>query len=239
MTSTLKKILDNNPRIKQATIFVYSRTLGAYLKQKENKNFLKNGKTTLEQANMVFEELGVEYWLEFGTLLGAVRNKDFIKHDTDLDLGMFLSDFSNNNEHIFNKYGFKKVRSFTIDDGRYGREETYQYLNVNLDIFYFTQKPSKNKATCHLFKPIEGKSRDHTIKILGGLIPKEFELELASIGEIDFKNKYYPVPASVEKHLIDIYGPDYMIENPAWETGKGESPNVTVLKNKVGIRTIY
>jgi len=40
----------------------------------------------------LFEEQNIHYWLDFGTLLGAVRTGKNIPHDTDGDLGVFYSD---------------------------------------------------------------------------------------------------------------------------------------------------
>jgi phosphorylcholine metabolism protein LicD len=34
----------------------------------------------------VLDRLGVEYWADFGTLLGMYREKDIIKHDNDVDV---------------------------------------------------------------------------------------------------------------------------------------------------------
>lgn len=234
MILILKRIMESNPLLKKVALTIYNPTLGAYLKQKENKNFLENGQKTLEQANLVFKEIGVDYWLEFGTLLGAIRNKSFIKHDFDLDLGMFLHDYSPDHEKIFNKYGFKKTKLFTIDDGRYGREETYTYLGVSLDIFYFTKK-NDTKAYCHLFVPLEGKSAAKTMLELGGLVPKEFLLTIEKLGDTKFLGRKYPVPLACDKHLIDIYGSDYMIENPAWVTTREMNPSITILNDKVGV----
>jgi hypothetical protein len=40
----------------------------------------------------LFKELEITYWMDFGTLLGAVRNNRTIPHDTDGDFCLFLKD---------------------------------------------------------------------------------------------------------------------------------------------------
>lgn len=235
----LKIILEKNKFIKKIIKFIYVRTYGKYKKNKENKLFLKNGRSALLQVDKVFKEMGKEYWLDFGTLLGAYRNKNFIKHDFDIDIAMFLEDYNEFNEEIFNKYGFKKIKSFLIDNGEYGREETYEHSGVSIDIFYYT-KLDNNRAYMQYFQPLEGMSRDKTITVLGGLVPLEITLPIEKVGKLEFLGEFFPVPLPTEKHLAERYGEDFMIENPKWSHKNDvKNKNIKILKDKVGIRTLY
>ncbi|MCQ2977966.1 MAG: LicD family protein [archaeon] len=49
---------------------------------------------TLEFIDNVCEKHGLEYWLDYGTLLGAVRHGDFIPWDDDLDICMMRGDYN-------------------------------------------------------------------------------------------------------------------------------------------------
>ena len=40
----------------------------------------------------LFEEHGIEYWMDFGTLLGAVRTGENVEFDDDGDIGVFGKD---------------------------------------------------------------------------------------------------------------------------------------------------
>jgi hypothetical protein len=237
MFKKIKFMMEKNKHIKKGLIFIYKNTYGYYKHHQENKNFLKNADEVLVKVDNVFNELNMKYWLDFGTLLGAYRDGNFLQHDEDLDFGAYLNEYTPNLEKVFNKYGFKKIKDFTIDDGEYGREETYEYLGVQIDVFYYTQQ-TKLKAYYHDFIPITGMSRDKTIVKLGGLIPRELTLALENIGDINFRGKNYPVPLPTDRHLADRYGEDFMIENKSWSLGKEINPNIKTLINKIGMRYI-
>ncbi len=238
MLKNIKLLLEKNRYVKEVILYIYVNTYGKYKNYKKSKIFLLHADEILVKVDGVFKELNIKYWLDFGTLLGAVRNNDFLQHDNDLDFGVYLNDYTPNLEKIFIKHGFKKIKDFIIEEGRYGREETYEYFGVEIDIFYYTQKTNA-KAYYHDFTPLHGKSRDKTILEIGGLIPRELTLSFEKIEYINFRGKEYPIPSPVKKHLADRYGDDFMIENRAWSLGKEKNQNIKILTDKIGIRHIY
>jgi len=233
----IKPLIERNKYIEYIIKKTYYTTFLRYKLYKKNQTFLKNATSVLEEVDKIFKELNIDYWLDFGTLLGAYRNKDFIRHDMDIDLGAFLNQYNNDNYKVFQKHGFKKIIDFTIDKGTYGREETYEYLGVHIDIFYYT-KSENEKAFYHDFITEEGKSREATIQKIGGLIPRELTLALSGLEMIKFKGREYPAPSPVTQHLKDRYGDDFMIENSSWRM-EDINNNIKILDDKLGIMHEY
>ena len=231
----LQLLIEKNKYLKEIIKSIYVPTIGKYKKYKQNKLFIKEGRNALYQIDKVFKELEVDFWLEFGTLLGAIREKSFIAHDLDIDIGMFMEDFDEKNEKIFNKYGFKKVKMFLVDNGEYAREETYEYKGVGIDIFYFHRRD--NEILTHTFAPEKGKSRYKTIEEKGGLLVRELRYPYSGFMHIEFLGKKFLAPSNLHEHLTASYGENYMIKDPNYSNEI--ATNVRIIPDKIGVRKIY
>ena len=59
----------------------------------EYREFQLAGLAMLIDFDAICKQNNITYWLDFGTMLGAVRHKGFIPWDDDIDLGMFRKDY--------------------------------------------------------------------------------------------------------------------------------------------------
>jgi len=95
-------------------------------KQDEIFNLLKVVRDRLDEAS-------VKYWLDYGTLIGAVRDGDIIPHDTDADIGIMISDLS-----LFTNIDWGKYRLEYRKQGDFYR--VYSSEEVYVDIFLWYAK---------------------------------------------------------------------------------------------------
>lgn len=200
-------------------------------KVKQNYIFKKYALEALIKLKKAFDEEDIIYWLEFGTLLGAVREKNFLKHDLDIDIGLFIENDQNFIEKILKNTGFEKVQQIEIDNGKYGLEQSYEFKGVTVDLFYFTK--NEPLMFCHVFTTQYGISWDRTEKEKLGLVVYEHTFSYDGFKNIDFLNMNFMIPTNADQHLQEQYGESYMVKNKAWNPYK-MATNKKILDNKVG-----
>ncbi len=173
-------------------------------KQRMHTLLMQEGEKLLYNFINCMNNNNITYWLEFGTLLGAYRDGNFIPNDVDLDVGAKLED-ANRIYYILTENGFRLVREFHVI-GENGLEQTYEYNGVNIDVMYFFEKDGlswcnggalpkrksklfRTQVTAHWFKPF-------------------------TTCTMSFLNMEVKIPYNTEEHLKEIFGNGYMIYDP-------------------------
>lgn len=213
-------VLKNTPiwrfRLKMNEIHMQKRM------QKRKKFFHLEAEELLEKFSQTLNSANVLFWLDFGTLLGYYREHDFIKHDFDLDCGVFLKDAGNVRKSL-TENGFKLIREFkSLKDG--GMEECYLYKHTSIDIFYYRTDSVRNTIYCNsfstfpeLFKGINKKAPAEV---------KRIDLPKSEFQKVTYKNSTVNVPDNPVLYLQRHYGADFMTPNPDFDYKK-EATNIT------------
>lgn len=158
----------------------------------------------LKHVTQILDENNIPYWLDYGTLLGAIRDNDLIDGDNDIDIGTFKKDHPRIQTLLEKALPRNKIQP----NGAYN-----EHINVSnhgsrythLDIYGYTQKDgfiqiehySKPRLNEWMFPLQEVK-----VKGISFRVPNMPELILeAEYGDISKHAKY-----NHETHLYDKEG---------------------------------
>lgn len=183
------------------------------LQEKQGQLLRQNGKEVLEILNKVSTNTGVKYWLEFGTLLGKIRENNFIGHDINFDIGVMKEELSPKFLIDIENLGFKRVSSFSIKDEGL-QTIKYDYKGIEVEVFIFTRDDDK------VISYSEGK--DGNIYF--------YKLSDAHLEEVKFMGIDTFIPRNSIRRLLEIYGKNFNISNINW---KDEMSPSRFISNKV------
>lgn len=214
----------------------YNRLVGGQKKKKRNEMFRLNSESVFSEFCDAFDEAGERFWLAFGTLLGAVREHNFIAHDLDIDVGVFAETNFLRLDECLAKRGFIKIRQIDIYSQHHeteGYEMTYGKNNVTIDIFLFYKSNIKeNHLYTHAFF---GGDRSGNYVIFPNVLRIEFPFD--KLRDYRFLNHKVLIPNDYEAFLKAHYGPEFMTPNPCWKltdsySGFIVSHSIGLCKNK-------
>jgi len=184
--------------------------------QLRNRNFHKYALEMLEQFDQCMTEHHYTYTLMFGTLLGAVREKGFLKHDLDVDVAVWQDSYSDQMLEDLKAYGFRLRHRFQVENGKLGWEDTIVYKNVSLDIYHIyppiEEYPYYTSMWSHLpdsVNTVDSMRKFGHIQAVRTGAPFQREIE-----RVPFETLQLPVPTNAHQLLAFIYGEDYMTPNP-------------------------
>ena len=168
----------------------------------------KTYKNNFQQFTELLTNNSIPYCAVAGTLLGAIRDGDFIKHDEDVDIGIPLNYKEKTMKLIENsdwKYYCIWRREIGIVRHGYTKSES------KIDLFFLETDDAFTYIYSYLKNPLHGIwDIEWRMKF-----PKECfkEFKKYKIGDIPIY-----IPEKYKEILELEYGPDWKTSNPKWST---------------------
>ena len=166
-----------------------------------------HGDKILQLIDSLFEELGLEYWLFFGTMLGAYREHGFIHHDDDIDLGMYTKDITESFITSLVRTGFVLKRRKSTSDCAF-RMVSFSYKGVTVDFYGFRLDEKNDLITGFETHPIYGswEESQKQNKYCVCLVSYPYQ----GLTRLKFNRLLLPVPTNTDYVLKGLYGSAYM-----------------------------
>lgn len=231
-----KELVNSVPGVVSFFRPLYRKTIKVLYERRKRRVFLKSGLAVLEDFHDILTKNDYYYTLAFGTLLGAIREKGFIKHDIDIDVNMWAEDYSSSLKILLETNGFKLDHGYLVDDGIVGREESYKKNGVSIDIFYIFKDQSDQPYCCDFLLPEGCISYSEAMHKCGGAIVRKLYLPFEKKRSLTpFESIKLFIPDNAHDLLVTRYGDSYMIPNPNWGI-RSFDKNIVVWDGKKGKR---
>ena len=160
----------------------------------------------LVELHSIFCNHRIRYWLQDGTLLGYYRDRNFIPHDNDIDIGMRWSDFAQSIMKDITRAGF-------VFKSSHGRLEeslviNFRKRNIPIDIYFYYYDGDRFYHTAAY-----GKARKYRV---------DFSYKDFDVKEIEFFGEKFFIPEDPLYFIETKYGKTW--KNPRSDWNSNENP---------------
>ena len=146
--------------------------------------------------NNIFKKNKAPCWIQDGTLLGYFREKDFISHDLDTDMGMMIDDFSNKILEDSVEAGFRYI---FLGYPESCLQITFSRFDVRTDVFFFY---NMGRFVYH-----SAFSENNRI---------DYRYERFNLKEVSFLGNIFLAPSDELKFIVAKYGNGWQFPDVEW-----------------------
>ena len=172
----------------------------------------KNGVVMLKKIHDVLNNNNIDYYVDFGTLLGVIREHDFIKHDDDIDLTIICTEVDPRQIlRLMLADGFVFIHAMMVKERIV--EFSVSYRGLSADVFFYIPVQKQNKVgICGVyFDPTFKYDAPNLNNYRVWFFPNDIKTK-----EITFKGIKICVPTSPEDVLEFEYGKGWRFPVKDW-----------------------
>lgn len=183
---------------------LYERLKGLYLYLKSAKGrklLRKEGGAVLSYINLKMGEKGYPYFANYGTLLGAIREKSFLRNDDDIDLSIPANSISAKAliEALDNGKDMVFVHAFIWRD----RITEVTFLSRGIYVDFFFQYCENGVNYSHWYDPYNGMWSTESGERFAFRRPIPIAVDVKCE---ELEGGLVPIPGNAEEILTSAYG---------------------------------
>lgn len=205
--------------------FLKKHSIGRYIYEPMHKVYLlwaipwsryifnRNGIKTLSHVLYVIDRYNIPAFAAYGTLLGFIREKGFIKHDGDIDIGVLPGVWDAGRLlEVLCKEGFSFLFAFSYE-GKI-TEFKVKYNSVSVDFFFYEEADDKFFAGSYHYLP-----NVQYPSVYANSAQRVCEPKIVKITRTDVYGMKFPVPENAEHVLEKLYG-NWRVPDKHWDDNK-------------------
>lgn len=209
-TKTIIKYLSKSEKVKTLLMPIYEKLgVKAAIHKNRTETFSKHGFEVLRKITVALNKKEVKYWLDYGTLLGIIRNQGILKHDDDIDLGMMATDYSEEIDEIFLKEGFILVSTVHLKQDNTLVQKVFTFNEVRVDLFFYFK--AHNKMFSYAADNRTYLLNKYHLK-QGEYLAIKSAFSYQTTKQIRVNGACFSIPSAPRKYLQEAYG-DWETEN--------------------------
>jgi|GEM_PF-1800655 len=209
----VKRTLKSN-KLGQSIYPFLNRMYRLYSVPKRRQRLQKYGYEALDYLFEIAQKENVGLFLSFGTLLGSIREKGFIPHDDDIDLGVLPCpsiDATELAKVLVNKYRLKFCHAYS-----YRGEVTeicVEYRGIPIDFFFYSSDMQRMWCYGYMWHPDADYSdnRQNHVRMV-------YQAMVERVVPIVVNGHRYMAPENAEEFIESIYGANWKCPDPVYNS---------------------
>lgn len=162
---------------------------------------------SIDEVIGALQKAGIEPFIAYGTLLGAVREGKLIGHDSDADIG-YVSRHSHPVDVIRESFDLQRA----LADMGYAITR-YSGIAFKVDV----READGSIRGLDVFGGFIGPTEDDTFLHLMGEIRTPYKREwIFPLGTTTLEGREFPAPRDTDRFLTATYGPSWRVPDPAY-----------------------
>lgn len=158
----------------------------------------------LLKTKETLDDLNIPFFLSSGTCLGYVRERDFMEHDYDIDVGIEEKDYKPEIINAMTRKGLYLYR--VLGSIKTGMELSFYLPGFRAKIDIFVHKDKGPKSCWFSYNKEKDKKLQYCVT--------KFDRK-----KVDFLGMEVDIPAPVKKYLEEHYGMDWRIPKSSGALG--------------------